>query len=388
MTKPMDTGAVARRKDAPPSIAALIAQQTPAIMLAMSGATPEQRQKNAERFTRVALTTIRNNPDLLKANPPSLLGALMTSASLNLEIDPRGLAYLVPYKGQVQLQIGYKGLKELAYRTGKVKSIYDEVVYRREVEAGNVTITVGLERDLAHRVDLLKPELREESKENPIILAYAVAVLADGSRHFEYVNGSEVAKRKKASQAAGSSYSPWNTWEAEMWKKTAVKKLARALPQATEYAVFHKAVALDEQADAGSKQDLDLPEGMEFDVIPGSAEDLDAKLKGKANAQAHDPEATAQSSEDQPPAEDAQPGDEGHDTGTLPQAGASGGDGLSDEDSRVLANLEEAKALHAKLYKRACSVLNVSQKSPVSVAGAKLILAKINAYLENPEQGA
>lgn len=274
-------------------VASLINRQMPAIKMAMSGATEEERKKRAERFCRVALTAIRNNSSLMKADPTSLLGALMTSASLNLEIDPRGLAYLVPYKGEIQLQIGYKGLKELAYRTGKVKSIYDEVVYKNEIDAGNVQVTIGLERDLKHVIDVTNPDLREPSKDNPIVLAYAVAVLADDSKHFEFVDRGEVEKRKKASQSASGKnpqYSPWSTWEAEMWKKTAVKKLARALPQSTEYAEFQRAVALDEQADAGTKQHFETT----IDIEPSKPRDINTSLDA---AQEQPAESTGQ----QPP---------------------------------------------------------------------------------------
>ena len=271
----MTTNLPKKRED---DISDLIARQMPAIQLAMSGNTPAKRQQNADRFARVALTTIRNSPSLSKANPWSLLAALMTSASLNLEIDPRGLAYLVPYKGEIQLQIGYKGLKELAYRTGKVRSIYDEVVYKREVDAGNVSVSIGLNRDIRHEIDAMHPELRQDCEENPLVLAYAVAVLEDGSRHFEFVDRGEVEKRRKASPAGKSEVGPWNKWEAEMWKKTAVKKLARALPQSTEYTDFQRAVALDEQADAGKPQDFDLPPVIDAEHAPASAADLNSKL--------------------------------------------------------------------------------------------------------------
>jgi recombinational DNA repair protein RecT len=56
------------------SIAALIKTQIPAIQMAVAGGTPEERQKRAERFARVALTTIRNSPQLMQCNQASVVG--------------------------------------------------------------------------------------------------------------------------------------------------------------------------------------------------------------------------------------------------------------------------------------------------------------------------
>lgn len=280
----MSTKEIATKQQSQPTIASLIKEQIPAIQMAVAGGSPEERQKRAERFARVALTTIRNSHQLMQCNQASVVGALMTAASLDLDIDPRGLAYLVPYKGEAQIQIGYKGLKELAYRSGKIKRIYDDVVYRAEIEADMFRITIGLDRALEHRIDPLRPELRQ----GEIVLAYAVAVFNDDSRHFEYVDSAEVIKRKEASPGAKSSYSPWNTWEAEMWKKTAVKKLARAIPQSAEQ--FQRAVALDEMVNARARQPLDIPdEFIDVEPVPrATTDELNAKLaEDKDKSKAH-----------------------------------------------------------------------------------------------------
>src|SRR2546427_642740 len=62
-----------------------------------------------ERFTRTVLTELRRTPKLLDCSPESLLGAMMLAAQLGLEPGPLGLVYLVPFKGQVEFIIGYRG---------------------------------------------------------------------------------------------------------------------------------------------------------------------------------------------------------------------------------------------------------------------------------------
>ena len=63
----------------------------------------------------------------------SFIAALMNAAQLGLEPNtPLGQAYLIPYKNkgilECQFQIGYKGMIDLAYRTGQVQMIQAQIV--------------------------------------------------------------------------------------------------------------------------------------------------------------------------------------------------------------------------------------------------------------------
>lgn len=76
-----------------------------------------------ERFLRMALSAVNNTPKLAECTPMSFIAAMMNAAQLGLEPNtPLGQAYLIPYKNKNQLecqfQIGYKGIIDLAYRTG------------------------------------------------------------------------------------------------------------------------------------------------------------------------------------------------------------------------------------------------------------------------------
>ena len=102
-------------------------------------ASGKHAEEAAQRFIKMTYTAICQNPALQKCSVPSLVKAASISASLGLDIDPRGFAYLVPYKNkgvpEAQFQIGYLGLIELAYRSGKVKAISAHCVYESEKEA-------------------------------------------------------------------------------------------------------------------------------------------------------------------------------------------------------------------------------------------------------------
>ena len=90
-----------------------------------------------ERFTRMVLSALSTNPKLAACTPKSFLGAMMSAAQLGLEPNtPLGQAYLIPYRNkgvdEVQFQIGYKGLVDLAYRSGEVEVVQAQTVYEND----------------------------------------------------------------------------------------------------------------------------------------------------------------------------------------------------------------------------------------------------------------
>lgn len=183
-----------------------------------------------ERFTRMALTAVSSNPKLANCTPKSFMGALMNAAQLGLEPNtPLGQAYLIPYKNkgvdEVQFQIGYKGLVELAHRSGEFKNIEARVVYENDT----FEYEYGLEPKLVH-----KPAMKDRGKP---IYYYAVFTLVNGGFGFEVMSKEDIDIHKnKYSQAAGSKYSPWNTNFDEMAKKTVLKRVLKYAPIRTEFA--------------------------------------------------------------------------------------------------------------------------------------------------------
>ena len=185
-------------------------------------ATALPKHINSDRFVRIAITTIRQNPKLAQCNQESLLGALMVSAQLGLEPGVLGQCYLIPYGRECQFQIGYKGMIELLRRSGQLKDIYAYSVYEND----EFEMTYGLDRDLKH-----KPNL--QSKGN-FIGCYCVAVLKDDARAFEYMTKDEIeAHGKKFSKTYGNG--PWKTDFEAMAHKTVVKKMLKWLPLSVEF---------------------------------------------------------------------------------------------------------------------------------------------------------
>lgn len=87
-----------------------------------------------ERFTRITLSALNNTPALRQCTAMSFMAALMNAAQLGLEPNtPLGQVYLIPFKNkgqmEVQFQVGYKGLIDLAYRNGQMQIIQAQAVY-------------------------------------------------------------------------------------------------------------------------------------------------------------------------------------------------------------------------------------------------------------------
>ena len=192
-------------------------------------ATALPKHVNSERFVRIAITTIRQNPKLVKCSQESLLGALMVSAQLGLEPGTLGQCYLIPFENkkagtvECQFQIGYKGLIELLRRSGQLSDIYSYTVYEND----DFNIEYGLSRTLTH-----KPNFDERGE---IKGFYAVAILKDGAKAFEYMTKDEVTHHEEKYRKGSYKNDVWNKNFEEMAQKTVVKKLLKWLPVSVEF---------------------------------------------------------------------------------------------------------------------------------------------------------
>lgn len=233
-----------------------------------------------ERFTRMALTAVSSNPKLANCTPKSFMGALMNAAQLGLEPNtPLGQAYLIPYKNkgvdEVQFQIGYKGLVELAHRSGEFKNIEARVVYEND----EFEYEYGLEPKLVHRP--------AKSNRGKPIYYYAVFTLVNGGFGFEVMSKEDIDIHKnKYSQAAGSKYSPWNTAYDSMAKKTALKQVLKYAPIKTEFA---RKINEDETIKSEISNDMGdiMPEETEAYVVDEDGVVLDAEEMSEDEGQSN-----------------------------------------------------------------------------------------------------
>lgn len=220
---------------------------------------------NAERLLKVAQIAATTTPALAECDVPSLIGAIGQCAQMGLEPNTvLGHAYLVPFNTKrkdtqgrekwvksVQVVIGYKGLIDLARRSGQIVSIAAHEVCKED----HFDLVYGLDEKLEHR-----PAMGERGD---IIGFYAVAKLVGGGYAFEFMTVGEVREIMRGTQSKGA-YGPWKDHFTEMGRKTAIRRLAKYLPLSIE---FQTAAALDGLAAADKDQHLDTIDG-EFSVVP------------------------------------------------------------------------------------------------------------------------
>lgn len=259
-----------------------------------------------ERMMRVVANAIRTTPKLGQCEPMSFLGALMQCAALGLEPNTvLGHAYLIPFdnkrKGvtEVQVVVGYKGLIDLARRSGHITSISANIHYEDdelwEYEEGT-------EAQLRHR-----PGAQEGKK----LHAYAIAKFKDGGHAYVVLPWKHVLKIRDGSQGWQSAVRfgkqkdhPWHTHEDAMAMKTAVRALSKYLPLSVE---FSDAMSVDEKQADYRGFAMDPTSGV---TIEGEADEPEVDQEQKAiEAEKVKPEA-AQPRQRQAAARDTAPNED------------------------------------------------------------------------------
>lgn len=230
-------------REGPKDIAHLLSD--PRIKSQIALALP--KHMTVERLARIALTEVRRNPALGRCDQASFLGAVMQCAALGLEPGGAlGHAYMLPFENrkkgitEVQFLIGYRGMIDLARRSGQIVSLEARAVY----SADKFTVKLGLAPALEH-----EPAWEVEDR-GPLRFVYAVAKLVGGGVQFEVMSRVEIERTRSQSKAGTSG--PWVSHYEEMAKKTVIRRLFKYLPVSIE---IQRAVGLDEQAESGLQQD-------------------------------------------------------------------------------------------------------------------------------------
>lgn len=241
------------------SIPALIEQLKPAIAQALP------RHINPERMARIALTAVRQNAALGACSPESFLGALLQAAQLGIEPNsPLGQCYLIPYGQTCTLVVGYRGMLDLARRSGMVKSIRAHVVR----EGDEFSYSYGLDPKLNH--------VPQPDDTAPMTHVYAVARLNEGEPIFTVLTKAKVETFRARSRAAKSG--PWVTDYEQMSLKTAVRRLFPWLPMSAELARAVEVDSADDSERAVNPVDTFSPEVSEIlaslpPPVPGATVD-------------------------------------------------------------------------------------------------------------------
>lgn len=205
--------------------------------------------QDVNRIIRIITTALSRNADLLKCDPVTILACAIESAQLGLVVDSfLGEAFFVPFysskrqRYEAQLIIGYKGYKQLAYRSGMIKKLYADVVR----EGDHFEYEYGSNEKLLH--------IPEKNIKAPIVGAYAYAITKDDGIHFVYLSKEEIEIYRAKSKSGENRDNVWTLNYEAMAKKTAIRRLATFLPLSP---LLERATAIENLYDEGISPELD-----------------------------------------------------------------------------------------------------------------------------------
>ncbi len=212
-----------------------------------------------ERMIRVAITATMKTPKLLQCTADSLTKCLLDCSALGLEPDGRR-AHLIPFEDKragttiCTLIIDYKGLVELAMRSGLVSHLYADVVREGDL------FEYSLGEIKVHVPWFLRRDADKPAEAGADIAVYAFARMTSGASAVAVMSVDEVYSIRDNSQgwqAFKKGFTKKNPWdpsdwvsEQEMKKKTALRRLCKVLPLSPE---FRDAVEKDDEEDPIAK---------------------------------------------------------------------------------------------------------------------------------------
>lgn len=246
------------------------------------------RHLTADRMIELLMLNVRQTPKLLECDESSLIGAVLECVRLGLEPgDHRGLAYLIPFHNskrgvtEVQFVAGYRGLIDLAYRSGLIAKIDVRAVFQGD----DFRYAYGLEPMLQH--------VPSSADDDPAKLThvYAIVKIKGGDAVFDVLGRERVEQIRRCSRSGQSPASPWNTHFTAMAKKTVIRQLLKTVPCSAE---LQKAITLDELADANVSQRFDMAIDVEAEQPappPPELDDLNRRLREESGTTQKDQEA-------------------------------------------------------------------------------------------------
>ncbi len=148
---------------------------------------------------------------IARGNTTSLANAVINVATIGLSLNPTiGLAYLVPRKNEICLDISYLGLVKLAQDSGAIKDVKAELVFEKDHFQIN-----GAFNEPTHTYSPF-------GERGDLVGGYVVARTPDNSFLTTVMTIDEILEIRYASVSYKNektrSYSPWSKFEGEMIK--------------------------------------------------------------------------------------------------------------------------------------------------------------------------
>ena len=185
--------------------------------------------KRTPQFVSSLVSLINATPQLQKAfyeAPITIVQSALKAASYDLPIDPAlGYAYIVPFnnkqpdgtkRAEAQFILGYKGMIQLALRTGVYKTINVS-----DVRVGEVKSYDRLKGEI--EIDWIEDD--EEREQTPIAGYVGYYKLINGTEHTLYMTIKQIDAHEKKHRKGQYRGKGWNDDYDAMCQKTVLRKL-------------------------------------------------------------------------------------------------------------------------------------------------------------------
>ena len=187
----------------------------------------EMLGRKPDSYITSVMQVLASNSMLAGVNADSITGAVFTACAMNLPLNNNlGLAYIVPFKGAAQLQVGYKGYLQLAQRTGQIESINAIAVYDTDTEESVLSrLTSLIPKKVTGNVIGYTARLKT-------VTGFVAVVTMTSDELWEHAY--KYSQTYKSAQNQGKNYSVWHQNFDAMAKKTVLKALMKYCPMSVE----------------------------------------------------------------------------------------------------------------------------------------------------------
>lgn len=244
-----------------------------------------------DRMLSLCVNAVKKTPLLLKCDPRSVLGAMMTATALGLEPNTiQQQAFLIPYRRRMkignswvdaydcQFQIGARGYITLAYRCPRILSIEAEAVHEKDhfkhMKGSNSFLeyakTLGNRGPLVGSFSYVKLESKELMCLLPLDEIYKIRGKSEAYTSLLAMVTKETDPKEKAKLQRKFDETPWVMWEDDMAAKSGTKKHAKQLPLSAEESPLAAAAEIDNRNDEGV---IDMADMTDPDVVRGVIDD-------------------------------------------------------------------------------------------------------------------
>lgn len=202
--------------------------------------------QGAPQFLSSVLTLANSDPKIRELDPIKLYNTCLMAAALKLPFNSNlGQAYIIPYKGEPQLQIGWKGFVQLAQRSGQFKTIGVNAVHENEI-AGVDGMTGEIMFDF---------KLPGE-KSGKVVGYMAYFRLLNGFEKSLYMTMAELeGHAQKYSQTYKRKFGVWVDNFDAMAQKTVIKLLLNRFAPLSINSELARAIEIDQADDEGNYAD-------------------------------------------------------------------------------------------------------------------------------------